>query len=96
MVRHPQLWQRSGFGLIERFTFVQINSVIPEQLVSALLVLVAHYYSLSKAAVHCSLPTPPEGPLLGTPIAQSLMLRARTFNLAYTLFLLVQLTLWIF
>ena len=49
-----------------------------------------------KGSSHCSLPTPPEGPLLGTPIAQSLMLRARTFNLVYTLFLLVQLTLWIF
>jgi hypothetical protein len=38
--------------LHERFTFLQPTSVVPEQIVSALLVLIAHHYSLSKAAVH--------------------------------------------
>jgi hypothetical protein len=60
VVRHPQLWQRSAFGFIERFTFVQLNSVIPEQIVSALIIRVAHNYLLSKVAAHGGLPTSQE------------------------------------
>lgn len=60
MVTCRQPRQPSAFGLIERFTFLQPTSVVPEEIVPALLVLVAHYYSLSKAAVQGGVLTPPE------------------------------------
>ena len=34
-------------GFIERFTFVQLTSVVPEQILSALLILVVHHHLFS-------------------------------------------------